>query len=664
MNRKPSKRVNFVGVALATLLFCLPSFLLQAQYTSRLGKFQVDQIRGCSPFTVTIMSTNLTTTGECTTSKPCNFDYGSGKGQQQGQVPADFVFTYTTPGTFKLSVVYQSATADDIIITVDPDIKPEFEIYSCNDNSVSVKIIDENYDTYDFDFGDGAAITKLMAKNAVARYTLSGQKVITVQGKKNNGAYCSPSKTFFQAGRELPKVELTSIKSVDRKNVEIEFTPFDNIQYRLEIATNGVSGFQQLPKPSETGTYSATVGDLDQEFYCFRIQAFDVCIGAASDEAYSQILCTQQVKLDIQSGLNTITWKSNTTGLENNDEAVSIYRNDKPYSGGAYNPTTFEDPVPNIDCNTDYSYYVVFNYPNGATSTSLKKSGKSFFTLTPDAIANVSAVTENQSVNLTWIEPPKDPILSSVLSPNTYSVYKNINKSNYLLAPSGEIPASKPPKLNYLDNTYSELTTTCYKINYADRCGNKTKDEEAIEVCPVVLNGSIDKKNSISLVWNDYRGWQNGVSTYQVDKFAADGTLLTSTRTKTTNFIDDTQDLTNQIVSYKITALATEGDLAPSTSNLVTIIKESNLFYPTAFTPNGDKLNDNFGVSGQFIDKMDLKIYDRWGGLIFSTEKNEPWNGYYNGKQANEGAYIWKAVITDQTGKTSSYTGSVLLLKR
>ena len=57
------------------ILFLLSAVAAQAQYTSRLGRFRVDQIRGCAPLTITITSTNLITTGECTAGKPCLMDY-------------------------------------------------------------------------------------------------------------------------------------------------------------------------------------------------------------------------------------------------------------------------------------------------------------------------------------------------------------------------------------------------------------------------------------------------------------------------------------------------------------------------------------------------------------------------------------------------------------
>ena len=121
---------------LLTLLILLATVATSyAQYSSRLGRFQVDEVKGCAPLTVTILSTNLITTGECTAGKPCLMSAGDGTAQQQNQ----FTITYPQAGTFTLSVLYQSIGADDITITVDPTIQPEFEVYTCSGLKTSIK---------------------------------------------------------------------------------------------------------------------------------------------------------------------------------------------------------------------------------------------------------------------------------------------------------------------------------------------------------------------------------------------------------------------------------------------------------------------------------------------------------------------------------------------
>ena len=66
---------------------------------------------------------------------------------------------------------------------------------------------------------------------------------------------------------------------------------------------------------------------------------------------------------------------------------------------------------------------------------------------------------------------------------------------------------------------------------------------------------------------------------------------------------------------------------------------------PNIFTPNADSYNDLF-IPGpyKFVQKIDLKIYNRWGTLVFKTEDPDiNWNGrdMNSGKLLHEGVYYY-----------------------
>lgn len=63
-------------------------------------------------------------------------------------------------------------------------------------------------------------------------------------------------------------------------------------------------------------------------------------------------------------------------------------------------------------------------------------------------------------------------------------------------------------------------------------------------------------------------------------------------------------------------------------------------WFPTAFSPDGNSLNDGYGPIGNF-DWADFQIYNRWGEKLFqSTPTIQLWDGNYNGKPCPEGIYI------------------------
>lgn len=78
----------------------------------------------------------------------------------------------------------------------------------------------------------------------------------------------------------------------------------------------------------------------------------------------------------------------------------------------------------------------------------------------------------------------------------------------------------------------------------------------------------------------------------------------------------------------------------------ITIIEglcgEPYLFFPDAFSPNGDGFNDILYVRGDFIEELYLTIYNRWGEEVFSTtDQTIGWDGTYKGMPADPGVFVY-----------------------
>lgn len=67
------------------------------------------------------------------------------------------------------------------------------------------------------------------------------------------------------------------------------------------------------------------------------------------------------------------------------------------------------------------------------------------------------------------------------------------------------------------------------------------------------------------------------------------------------------------------------------------------LLVPNTFTPNGDGINDRFIVIGYGMETLEMSIYDRWGGLIYTERGSEQlsWDGTRGGNPVPEGAYVY-----------------------
>ncbi len=73
-------------------------------------------------------------------------------------------------------------------------------------------------------------------------------------------------------------------------------------------------------------------------------------------------------------------------------------------------------------------------------------------------------------------------------------------------------------------------------------------------------------------------------------------------------------------------------------------------YVPNAFSPNGDGQNDDFRpfikTDNIKIENYDLRIFNRWGSLIFASQNpTDAWDGSFQGRPCETGVYIWTLKI-------------------
>lgn len=85
---------------------------------------------------------------------------------------------------------------------------------------------------------------------------------------------------------------------------------------------------------------------------------------------------------------------------------------------------------------------------------------------------------------------------------------------------------------------------------------------------------------------------------------------------------------------------------------------------PTAFSPNGDGVNDIWEVKGFGVIHYDMKVFNRWGQLVFqSNDMKLGWNGRFNGAVQPMDAYAFVLNIEFSDGNKVTKTGNVTLLR-
>ena len=119
--------------------------------------------------------------------------------------------------------------------------------------------------------------------------------------------------------------------------------------------------------------------------------------------------------------------------------------------------------------------------------------------------------------------------------------------------------------------------------------------------------------------------------------------------------------------NYTVTATDNTGGCIVSTSILITEPPPGgcgDVYFPNAFTPNGDAQNPDFGAFGNVaaVSNYLLLVYNRYGELIFYTrDPLKRWDGFYKGKQLS-GSYVCSASFTFK-GVKREERGSVMIIR-
>ena len=90
----------------------------------------------------------------------------------------------------------------------------------------------------------------------------------------------------------------------------------------------------------------------------------------------------------------------------------------------------------------------------------------------------------------------------------------------------------------------------------------------------------------------------------------------------------------------------------------------TTFFIPSAFSPDGDGVNDCFRVKHfAFLKSVDISIYNRYGSLVFhTTNDTDCWDGTYKGKKAVQGNYVYYIKAEDNC-ESFLKKGNLLLMR-
>jgi gliding motility-associated-like protein len=306
-----------------------------------------------------------------------------------------------------------------------------------------------------------------------------------------------------------------------------------------------------------------------------------------------------------------------------------------------------------INLNTQdnqYIYRVLFNY-NGGTFYGKSQDATSIY---------LYAAPGDNKVRLTWNLTV--PWINSL-----YYIYRSDSSNPFALLDS-------TTQLQYTDYTALNTFNYCYYIesmgSYSqpgiiDPIFNKSQIDCAVPVdneapcIPVITAAELCDSSTVDFTW--YYNVVNDCKTDDISYFTI--YYAASEEEGFDSIISFTTSQNNYTLQagavlggcYYITVTDTNGNVTDS-SNSVCVERCPLYELPNIFTPDGNGINDLFtpveqtltGLFFRDISSIEMKIYNRWGGVVFeTTDPLIKWDGTFdnNGTKVPDGVYFYTCTV-------------------
>ena len=132
----------------------------------------------------------------------------------------------------------------------------------------------------------------------------------------------------------------------------------------------------------------------------------------------------------------------------------------------------------------------------------------------------------------------------------------------------------------------------------------------------------------------------------------------------------DTVIVINQDAELTFEYIDDSGCIQFQSFHVTVLNNEFRVFLPNSFSPNNDGNNDTWQPFFSFEKTLnfDLEIYNRWGGQVYKIAGTYPnldirWNGYANNELLPSDMYVYKLIIKELSGQSSSYQGEISLIR-
>ncbi len=280
-----------------------------------------------------------------------------------------------------------------------------------------------------------------------------------------------------------------------------------------------------------------------------------------------------------------------------------------------------------------------------------------------DAAPGDNKLSLSWNFNVPWINSNYDIYKETPLGSGDFELLTTLSETSYV-----DLGLNNGVEYCYYIKAYGNYTVESLPdtlINFSEiKCAVPIDNEPPCAPTLIVEN-ICQEEGVVTVDENDLKNdliWTNP-NNYCADDVVKYYIYYASQQGQTLELLDTNQPATDttythanlsSIAGCYAVAAVDSFDNVSVLSNVVCVDNCSDYHLPNAFTPNGDGFNDIYTpiLPFRFIDHVDMKIFDRWGNLVFTT--SDPmlnWDGKDSklGKDVNEGVYYYVCTVYEIT---------------
>ncbi|HET9747012.1 MAG TPA: PKD domain-containing protein [Chitinophagaceae bacterium] len=565
---------------------------------------------------------------------------------------------------------------------------------NCNDYTVSFNNLSPSplINNYFWDFGDLSTLSDT-SRSASVSYTYPDTGVYVVKVIANKDQPCSDSTTaqvrvfpgFFPDFDHVGVCVNTPIQFTDRTTATYGTINFWRYDFGVNSLSNDTAR-QQNPQYTYNaiGSYTAelivgsskgcrdtvysTIDIIDKPAITMAFKDTLICndtIQLSANGSVGAISWTPNYNITNSTSVTPSVWPATTTtytvefnenGCRNTDTVRVRVVNTVSLSASNDTSICANDPV-QLSANTNGLQYSWLPDPTLNNPNILFPIATPLTTTTYQLISRIGNCVATEDVTVTIVPRPIVNAGSDVVICYNSSTQLNAQTNGTSFTWSNANSLNDPGVLNPVA---TPTNTTSYIISATDPstgCPKPSYDTVTVTILPKV-NAFAGNDTSIIASLPLQLKATGGVS-YQ-------WTPLTGLDNPNIQGPVAMLDGNPEYVTYVVT-VADQAGCTDTASITIRIYKTGpEIFVPTGFTPNGDGRNDVFRPVYLGMQTVDyFRIYNRWGSLIYSHDKNDGqgWDGTINGIKQNTGAFIWMVRATDILGKVHFKRGTVTLIR-